>query len=140
MGSKALKKVTKVLAKFDLGHQYGKSMGLPDPSGDLIYGSDRALSPAERADKLAKTQMDFQQQQADKVSADAIEQARGSAQALQLAQDRQKIEQQVAETKPVDTTSVDVSVGDSTDNAAAKRKKFSSQSANAGSGGPAIRI
>jgi hypothetical protein len=139
MGSKSLKKVTKVLAKFDLGHQYGKSLGLPDPSGDLIYGKNKALSPAERADKLAKTQMDFQQEQADKVSADAVEQARASANALQLSQDRQNIQAAIDANKPVDTTEVDVAVGGGGD-AAAKRKKFSSQSASAGSGGPAIRI
>lgn len=138
--SKSLKKVTKVLAKFDLGHQYGKSMGLPDPSGDAIYGDNKALSPAEQTAKTAEAQMDFQQTQADKVSADALEQARGSAQALQLAQDRQKVESQVAETKPVDTSEVSVDVGDVGGDAASKRKRFSTQSTSAGSGGPAIRI
>lgn len=48
------KKIRKTVAKFDLGHQYGKKMGLPDPSGDLFYGSDRALSPTEAAEKAAK--------------------------------------------------------------------------------------
>lgn len=48
------KKIRKTVAKFDLGHQYGKQMGLPDPSGDLFYGSDRALSPTEKAEKVAK--------------------------------------------------------------------------------------
>lgn len=49
-----MSKVRKTLAKYDLGHQYGKKMGLPDPSGDLFYGSDRALSPTEAAEKAAK--------------------------------------------------------------------------------------
>lgn len=49
-----MSKVRKTLAKYDLGHQYGKQMGLPDPSGDLFYGSDRALSPTEKAEKAAK--------------------------------------------------------------------------------------
>ncbi len=49
-----MSKVRKTLAKYDLGHQYGKKMGLPDPSGDLFYGSDRALSPTEAAQKAAK--------------------------------------------------------------------------------------
>ena len=48
------KKIRKTVAKYDLGHQYGKKMGLPDPSGDLFYGSDRALSPTEAAEKAAK--------------------------------------------------------------------------------------
>lgn len=49
-----MSKIRKTLAKYDLGHQYGKQMGLPDPSGDLFYGSDRALSPTEKAEKAAK--------------------------------------------------------------------------------------
>ena len=48
------KKIRATVAKYDLGHQYAKKMGLPDPSGDLIYGSDRALSPEEAAKKAAK--------------------------------------------------------------------------------------
>lgn len=61
------KKIRKVVAKFDLGHQYGKKAGLPDPSGDLFYGSDKALSPQEQAAKLAKEgqeqQMELARQQ-----------------------------------------------------------------------------
>lgn len=49
-----MSKVRKIVAKYDLGHQYGKKMGLPDPSGDLFYGKDRALSPTEAAEKAAK--------------------------------------------------------------------------------------
>ena len=48
------KKIRKFVAKFDLGHQFGKQMGLPDPMGDTLYGSDRALSPTEKAEKAAK--------------------------------------------------------------------------------------
>lgn len=63
---KAFKKVRKVAAKFDLGHQVGKKLGLPDPSGDALYGSDKALSPAEQsaADqaKLAQAQRDQEAQ------------------------------------------------------------------------------
>lgn len=55
-----LKKLRKVVAKFDLGHQFGKKAGLPDPSGDLFYGSDKALSPQEQAAKLAKEGQDQQ--------------------------------------------------------------------------------
>lgn len=49
-----MSKVRKLVAKFDLGHQFGKKMGLPDPAGDLLYGSDKALSPTEAAEKAAK--------------------------------------------------------------------------------------
>lgn len=48
------KKIRSVVAKFDLGHQFGKKFGLPDPVGDTLYGSDRALSPTEAAAKAAK--------------------------------------------------------------------------------------
>lgn len=48
------KKIKKTWAKFDLGHQFAKQMGLPDPAGDTLYGSDRALSPTEKAEKAAK--------------------------------------------------------------------------------------
>lgn len=142
MGSGGVfKKIQKVAAKFDLGHQYGKSLGLPDPSGDLLYGSNKALSPTERADKLAKTQMDLQQDQANKATAEAQEQARASAQAIQLQNDRANITQQVANNPAVDNASVDVQV-DGTDDASSRRKRFSSVSTNAGQGegGPAIRI
>lgn len=52
------KKIRKVVAKFDLGHQFGKKLGLPDPAGDLLYGSDKALSPSEAAQKAAKDAAD----------------------------------------------------------------------------------
>lgn len=146
---KVFKKVRKVVAKYDLGHQYGKKMGLPDPSGDLFYGSDKALSPAETADKLAKTQLDLDKQQADRQftqqqqqavqqTQEANYQAQASAQAIQLAADRKNIEAQVEGTPAIDTSEVDVDLVP--DNASARRKRFSSTSANAGEGGPAIRI
>lgn len=50
------KKIRKAVAKFDLGHQFAKKMGLPDPAGDALYGSEKALSPAEQAEKAAKEQ------------------------------------------------------------------------------------
>lgn len=52
------KKLRKVAAKFDLGHQFGKQFGLPDPSGDTLYGADRKLSPTEAAEKQAKATRD----------------------------------------------------------------------------------
>ena len=48
------KKIKKTLAKFDLGHQAAKGFGLPDPSGDALYGSEKKLSPAESAEEQAK--------------------------------------------------------------------------------------
>ncbi|MCY1451123.1 hypothetical protein D9M71_679770 [compost metagenome] len=57
---KTFKKVRKVVAKVDLAHQLVKKAGLPDPSGDLFYGSDKALSPQEQAAKLAKEGQDQQ--------------------------------------------------------------------------------
>jgi citrate lyase beta subunit len=48
------KSIKKAWAKFDLGHQFAKQMGLPDPMGDTLYGSERALSPTEKAEKAAK--------------------------------------------------------------------------------------
>lgn len=82
-------KIRKVAAKFDLGHQYGKKMGLPDPSGDLLYGSDRALSPAELAQKTAnenaRLQADAQNQAAEQASL-ARQQQESQAQAMALMQ------------------------------------------------------
>lgn len=48
------KKLKKVAAKFDLGHQFGKQFGLPDPVGDTLYGSDRKRTPQEMAAEDAK--------------------------------------------------------------------------------------
>lgn len=48
------KKIRKVVAKFDLGHQFVKSIGLPDPAGDALYGDQKALSPAEKAAQMAE--------------------------------------------------------------------------------------
>lgn len=141
--SKGLKKVAKVAAKFDLGHQAAKSFGLPDPVGDTLYGKDRALSPAERADALAKTQNKFAQEQANKATAEAQQQALASTQALQLQTDRQRVNAQVADMQqPIDQTEVQVDTSAATDEAT-RRKRFNSTSANVGTGGatgPAIRI
>ena len=67
------------MAKFDIGHQVGKKLGLPDPIGDFFYGSDKALSPAEQAQanqeammRQASEQQNLalqqQQQQADQLA------------------------------------------------------------------------
>ena len=51
-------KLRKVVAKFDMGHQFGKKFGLPDPSGDALYGKDAAQSPAEMQAEQAKLARD----------------------------------------------------------------------------------
>lgn len=79
---KVFKKVRKVVAKFDIGHQVGKKMGLPDPSGDFFYGSDKALSPAEAAQKQQKEAQDSAAEQA----ALARQQAEQQAQQMALMQ------------------------------------------------------
>lgn len=48
------KKVKQLVSKFDIGHRIVKQLGLPDPVGDALYGSERALSPAEQAAKAAE--------------------------------------------------------------------------------------
>jgi hypothetical protein len=59
------KKLKKTLVKFDLGHKFAKQAGLPDPSGDAIYGSERALTPAEQQAKdTLKQQQALANQQA----------------------------------------------------------------------------
>lgn len=138
--SKGLKKITKVVAKFDLGHQYGKSLGLPDPSGDLFYGDNKALTPAEKQDELAKSQMKQSQAQANQASLEANAQAQASAQAIQLTNDRTAAQSQADDLKPVDTAEPDIQLGGAVDSATARRKKFSTASVGAGQGGPAIRI
>jgi len=137
---KVFKKARKVVAKFDLGHQYGKQMGLPDPSGDLFYGKDKALSPSEKADALAKTQNDLAQQQANRASQEAVMQAQAAAQALELSTSRAAVEKAVADQAPIDTSEVDIDVGAGVNDSTSRRRRFSSTSTNAGSGGPAIRI
>lgn len=79
---KAFKKVRKVAAKFDLGHQVGKKLGLPDPSGDFLYGSDKALSPAEQAQK---SQEEAQRAAAEQAAL-ARQQAEQQAQQMALMQ------------------------------------------------------
>ena len=59
------KKLKKTLVKFDLGHKFAKQAGLPDPSGDAIYGKERALTPAEQQAKdTLKQQQALANQQA----------------------------------------------------------------------------
>lgn len=92
MGKK-FKKLRKVVAKFDIGHQVGKKIGLPDPSGDLFYGSDKALSPAEQAQKnaldMAKQQAQQAEDQANMQLQASNEAAQQAAMQIQSTQDRE---------------------------------------------------
>lgn len=76
------KKIKKVVAKFDLGHQVGKGLGLPDPSGDALYGSDKKLSPAE----AAQASQEAAQKAATEAANLARQQAEQQAQQLALMQ------------------------------------------------------
>lgn len=138
------KKIRKLVAKFDLGHQVGKKLGLPDPSGDLFYGSDKALSPAEQAQKNA---MDMAKQQAAQAEAAANMQLQASNEAaqqtasqIQLSQDRQNAQeqlvdaqQQVTERPTVQLADADIAPVTST------RKKFRGQIGGK-AGGASVRV
>lgn len=76
------KKIKKVVAKFDIGHQVAKKMGLPDPSGDFLYGGAKALSPAEMAQK----QQQDMQRQANEQNQLALQQQAQQAEQLALMQ------------------------------------------------------
>jgi hypothetical protein len=107
--SKTFKKITKVLVKGDLGHQAAKSMGLPDPAGDLIYGDNKALTPAEQNAKMQKQQME----QATKASEAAMrQQAEFDAQAQRLASNQAGL---TGDNAAKDTTKFDVGGMDSPD-------------------------
>ena len=111
------KKIKKTIAKFDFGHQFAKGLGLPDPSGDMLYGSDRALSPQEQAAKLAK---------------DGMEQQSELARQQQIIQNNATA---LAANSAVDNTAT-VVAGGSADSAAAgtdlKRKRVASLSSTLG--------
>lgn len=128
MGSK---KIRKIVAKFDLGHQFGKKLGLPDPSGDLLYGSDKALSPAEQAQKNA---MDLAKQQAAQAEQAAMTQLAASneaagqaAQQVQLNQNREVAQQEVVEAGQIVSERPTVQLGDDIQPATNTRKKFRGQ-------------
>lgn len=128
MGSK---KIKKIVAKFDLGHQIGKKLGLPDPSGDLLYGSEKALSPAEQAQKNA---MDMAKQQAAQAEAMATTQLNASneaasqaAQQVQLNQDREIAQQQVVEAGKVVNERPTVQLDTDIQPVTSARKKFRGQ-------------
>ena len=142
MGSK---KIRKIAAKFDLGHQIGKKMGLPDPSGDLLYGADKALSPAEQAQKnamdLAKQQAAQAEQQMQMQIQAANQAAEQSAQMTANSAVRDKLAADLAEQQQVTTEAPTVTLADTATPAttAAKRKLFRGQIGGTKSG-PSVRV
>lgn len=125
------KKIRKIVAKFDLGHQIGKKLGLPDPSGDLLYGSDKALSPAEQAQKNA---MDMAKQQAAQAEEMANTQLRAAnqaaqqgAQLIQNQSDREIAQQAVVEAGKVTTETPTVQLDGDIQPVTSTRKKYRSQ-------------
>jgi hypothetical protein len=62
---KVWKKVTKVLVKGDLGYAALKSMGMSTPGGDLMYGDNKLLTPAEKNQQMQQEQMEAQTRASD---------------------------------------------------------------------------
>lgn len=125
------KKIRKIVAKFDLGHQFGKKLGLPDPSGDLFYGSDKALSPAEQAQKNA---LDMAKQQAQQAEQQAMMQLQASNEAaaqgaMQIAssQQREVASQEAAEAGQIEQERPTIQLESDIQPVTATRKKFRGQ-------------
>lgn len=161
--SKKIKKIAKVAAKVVTVGASGSdgwgSKAVGALSGGLVgdssvYGETGGLKgilggaaapvvdtgAAAATDNLAKTQMQIATQQAQQASAEAMEQSRASAQAIELANSRENARAAAEANKPVDTEEADVQLGGKVDSTTARRKKFNTASVGAGQGGPAIRI
>jgi hypothetical protein len=140
MGSK---KITKVLSKFDLGHKVAKGLGLPDPSGDAIYGSNKTLSPAEQAQKNAMDMAKQQAEQADRqmqMQLDAANQsAAQGAITVQQQQDREVASQQAAEAGQIQQERPTVELADVA-TTSGTRKKYKGQIGGGASKGPSVRV
>lgn len=141
MSKKVFKSVRKVVSKLDLGHQLAKQMGLPDPSGDLLYGNDRALSPAERAQKQAMDMAEQQSQQADREMQMQLDsanlQAQQNAQVMQSMAERERLAQEAADAGKVQADRVTVELA--TTDPTASRRKFRGQLGTSGKT-PSIRV
>lgn len=139
MGSK---KIRKLVAKFDVGHKVVKSMGLPS-AGDILYGSDRALSPAETATKqakeLAQQTADLQDQEMNAQLDQANQATAQSALQIQSANDREAASAaaqesgQIAQERPT-VELADVAAVTNT------RKKYRGQIGSSGSKGTSVRV
>lgn len=138
--SKTFKKVRKTVAKFDLGHKVLKGMGLPEPSGDMLYGSDKALSPAEQGQKQAAEQAKAAERQAMGEAARAAEAARGGALSQQADQERQRVLAQARDQEQAAPEGPEVELAPSTTEAAKRRKRFQTTSVGGAAGGPSIRL
>lgn len=142
MSKKVFKKVRKVVAKFDLGHQLAKRMGLPDPSGDLLYGSDRALSPTEMAQKqqrdMMDQQMDIQNQEMQMQMDAANQQALQNANLQASMAERERLAQQAADAGRVENDKVTVELA--TSSGADTRKRFRGQIGGTGKSTTSIRV
>ena len=102
-------KIDKNLVKFDFVHQGLKSMGLPDPVNDLVYGESKALTPAEQNAKMQQQQMEA----ATKASEDAIQQqAEFDARSQRLASNQAGL---TGANAASDTTKFDIGGMDSPD-------------------------
>ncbi len=132
------KKIRKVVSKFDLGHQIGKKLGLPDPSGDLLYGSDKALSPAEQAQKqamdMAKQQAAQADQQMQMQMAQANQAAAQGAVSVKNAQDREAAMADAAAAGQLQTERPTVELAVDVQPVTSTRKKFRGQIGGASSG------
>jgi len=136
------KKIIKKIAKFDLGHQAVKKMGLPDPAGDALYGDSKALSPAEQSQKqaadLAKqqaTQADQQMQQQMDLANQAAAQ---SALQVQSNQEREAAMNQAAEAGKLQQERPTIELADVAP-ITSTRKKFRGQIGGTGKG-PSVRV
>lgn len=140
MGSK---KIRKIAAKFDLGHQIGKKLGLPDPSGDLIYGSDKALSPAEQAQKNAMDMAKQQAQQAENMANIQMQAAneaasQGAAQ-RQADNDREAAAAAAKQAGQIATETPTVALAEDPTNITATRKKYRASIGGSGAK-PSVRV
>lgn len=149
--SKGIKSVVKAAVKFagsKLADPLGLNKMIPGITSPIESALDGKQSPlsgmlggnAAGMDELAQTQRDIASQQAAQATAEANEQARASAQAIQLANSRQAATAAAEANKPVDQSTVDVQLSQDTGSSSSRRKKFNSASVGAGDGGPAIRV
>ena len=144
MGSGGLKKAVKATVKV-------ASLGAVGPggwggqavsalSGGLVGGEGGLLGGTTGMDNLAKTQMAIANQQAAQATQEAKDAADSNI--LSIRADLEKNQAQKAadalQTTDSDTANVDLNAQGN--NAATRRKKYSTSSVASGSGGPAIRI
>lgn len=122
------------------GGLVGDAGALGGVLGGVLGGGVVDNGAAKATDNLAKTQMQIAQNQANQASAEAVEQARASAQAIQLADERSKAQANADAAASGKEEKADVDLGGETGSATARRRKFNTASVSAGSGGPAIRI